>query len=100
MTQGRTQLPEWLRNPEPSRMTTGRRLSAWVDRQPRLRATRLAWWAWRSRSRWSERHPVLAAIFSFVFVGATASALVAISSSSTTHHEWASLQVNPLLGAG
>ncbi|MBO4207908.1 hypothetical protein [Micromonospora echinofusca] len=77
MTDGRTPLPEWLRNPEPPRMTVGRRVSAWVDGRPRLRAARRAWWARRSRTRWSERHPVPAAIISFVTVAATASVLVA-----------------------
>ncbi|SBT53363.1 hypothetical protein [Micromonospora auratinigra] len=72
----RVDLPDWMRNPEPPRRTPGRRLSDLVDSVPRLHAARRRLWAWRDRSRFGERHPVVAAIGSFVFVGVTATCLV------------------------
>lgn len=56
-----TQLPEWMRNPEPPRNTVGRRMASFVARQPALRAVRDAWRHWQGRRRWSERHPKTAA---------------------------------------
>ncbi|WP_320065311.1 hypothetical protein [Micromonospora sp. RTGN7] len=44
---------------------------------PALRAARRALWRWRDRSRFSERHPVVSAIVSFVVVAAVATTLVA-----------------------
>lgn len=72
----RVDLPEWMRNPEPPRRTLGRRLSEFVDGVPALRAARHGMWAWRDRSRFSERHPVVSAIASFVVVAAVATCLV------------------------
>ncbi|MEU8261081.1 hypothetical protein AB0C02_10755 [Micromonospora sp. NPDC048999] len=72
----RVDLPDWMRNPEPPRRTLGRRLSEFVDRVPALRAIRHRLWAWQGRSRFSERHPVVSAIASFVIVGVMATLLV------------------------
>ncbi|WP_405112516.1 hypothetical protein OG559_03875 [Micromonospora sp. NBC_01405] len=73
----RVDLPEWMRNPEPPRRTLGRRLSDLVDAAPGLREARRALWRWRERSRFSERHPVVSAIVSFVVVATVATILVA-----------------------
>ncbi|KKK05955.1 hypothetical protein [Micromonospora sp. HK10] len=72
----RVDLPDWMRNPEPARRTLGRRLSDLVDGVPALAATRRRLWAWRDRTRFSERRPVLSAIVSFVFVAVAATCLV------------------------
>ncbi|MFJ8685210.1 hypothetical protein [Micromonospora wenchangensis] len=72
----RVELPEWMRHPEPPRRTLGRRLSELVEAVPTLRRARLSLWRWRDRSRFSERHPVVAAIVSFVLVATLASLLV------------------------
>ncbi|MFE9690544.1 hypothetical protein [Micromonospora sp. NPDC005806] len=72
----RVDLPDWMRNPEPPRRTLGRRLSDLIDAVPALSATRRRLWAWRDRTRFSERHPVLSAIVSFVFVAVVATFLV------------------------
>ncbi|MCW3813435.1 hypothetical protein ONA91_03040 [Micromonospora sp. DR5-3] len=72
----RVDLPDWMRNPEPPRRTLGRRLSEFVDGVPALRAARHRLWAWRDRSRFSERHPVVSAIVSFVVVAVVATCLV------------------------
>lgn len=72
----RVDLPDWMRNPEPPRRTLGRRLSELVDGVPALAATRRRLWAWRDRTRFSERRPVLSAIVSFVFVAVVATCLV------------------------
>ncbi len=69
-------LPEWMRNPEPPRLTVGRRLELLVASLPALRTGRERWWRWRSRSRWADRHRVLADILSFAFVALTASVMV------------------------
>ncbi|MEV4492637.1 hypothetical protein AB0K04_21275 [Micromonospora coxensis] len=73
----RVDLPEWMRNPEPPRRTPGRLVSDLVDRAPGLRELRRAVWRWQAHRRFSERHPVLSAIVSFVFVAATATVLIA-----------------------
>ncbi|MFC8849340.1 MULTISPECIES: hypothetical protein [unclassified Micromonospora] len=73
----RVDLPEWMRNPPQPRPTLGRRLSDLVEAAPRLREARRAIWHWRDRSRFSERHPVVAAITSFVAVAVVATVLVA-----------------------
>lgn len=65
-----------MRNPEPPRRTLGRRLSELVDGVPALRSARRRIWAWRDRSRFSERHPVISAIVSFVVVAVVATVLV------------------------
>ncbi|MFU8850561.1 hypothetical protein ACNAW0_06215 [Micromonospora sp. SL1-18] len=72
----RVDLPEWMRNPEPPRRTIDRRLSEFIDGAPALRAARHRLWAWRDRSRFSERHPVLSAIVSFFVVWIVATCLV------------------------
>ncbi|MFI7429333.1 hypothetical protein ACIBPB_20285 [Micromonospora sp. NPDC049836] len=72
----RVDLPDWMRNPEPPRRTTGRRLSELVDGVPALHAARRRLWAWRDRTRFSERRPVLSAIVSFVLVAVVATCLV------------------------
>ena len=72
----RVDLPDWMRNPEPPRRTLGRRLSELVDGVPALAATRRRLWAWRDRTRFSERRPVLSAIVSIVFVAVVATCLV------------------------
>ncbi|MGK5444940.1 hypothetical protein ACSNN7_24365 [Micromonospora sp. URMC 105] len=73
----RVDLPEWMRNPEPPRRTPSRLLSELADRTPVLRELRRAMWRWRAHARFSERHPVLSAVVSFVFVAAAATVLVA-----------------------
>ncbi|MER5704248.1 hypothetical protein ABT023_20240 [Micromonospora sp. NPDC002296] len=73
----RVDLPEWMRNPEPPRRTLGRRLSDLVDATPGLREARRALWRRRERSRFSERHPAVSAIVSFVVVATVATILVA-----------------------
>ncbi|WP_433348307.1 hypothetical protein [Micromonospora sp. CA-111912] len=73
----RVDLPEWMRNPEPPRRTLGRRLSDLVDATPGLREARRTLWRWQERSRFSERHPVVSAIVSFVVVATVATILVA-----------------------
>lgn len=72
----RVDLPEWMRNPTPPRRTLGRRLSELVEQQPVLREARRSVWRWRDRTRWSESHPGLTAVVSFLVVAATATALV------------------------
>ena len=72
----RVDLPDWMRNPEPPRRTLGRRLSELVDGVPALRVARHRMWAWRDRSRFSDRHPVVSAIVSFVVVAVTATVLI------------------------
>jgi hypothetical protein len=72
----RVDLPEWMRNPEPPRRTLGRRLSDLVDGVPALAAARRRFWAWRDRTRFSERHPALSSIVSFVVVAVVATTLV------------------------
>ncbi|MEV1289997.1 hypothetical protein [Micromonospora sp. NPDC049679] len=76
-TRERVELPEWMRNPPPPRMTLGRRWSRWVSARPRLQAAREAWWAWRDRSRLSDRYPRATPVISFVIVAVTATVLVA-----------------------
>ncbi|WP_433286148.1 hypothetical protein [Micromonospora sp. CA-244673] len=86
----RVDLPEWMRNPEPPRRTLGRRLSDLVDGVPVLAATRRRLWAWRDRTRFSERHPALSAIVSFVVVAVVATVLVVGTLYllyKITHHE-------------
>lgn len=73
----RVDLPEWMRNPEPPRRTLGRRLSDLAVAVPVLSAGRRALWRWRDRSRFSERHPVVSAIVSFVVVAVVATLLIA-----------------------
>jgi hypothetical protein len=68
----RVDLPEWMRNPPPPKMTLRRRLSRYVESHPALRDIRRSWWRWCSRTRWAERHPVATAVFSFFFVLVTA----------------------------
>ncbi|MFG1655746.1 hypothetical protein ACGFIY_04380 [Micromonospora chersina] len=72
----RVDLPDWMRNPEPPRRTLGRRLSDLIDGVPALAAARRQLWAWRGRTRFSERHPVVSAIVSFVVVAVVATVLV------------------------
>ncbi|MEV4842494.1 hypothetical protein AB0K20_04630 [Micromonospora matsumotoense] len=72
----RVELPEWMRHPEPPRRTLGRRLSGLVEAVPALRQARRSLWRWRDRSRFSERHPVVAGITSFVLVATVATLLV------------------------
>ncbi|MEU4479621.1 hypothetical protein AB0F68_16415 [Micromonospora sp. NPDC023966] len=72
----RVDLPDWMRNPEPPRRTLGRRVSDFVDGVPALAAARRRLWAWRDRTRFSERHPVVSAITSFVVVAVVATTLV------------------------
>ncbi|WP_229401152.1 hypothetical protein [Micromonospora okii] len=66
-----------MRNPEPVRRTPAGRLMDLVEAVPVLRAARRALWRRRDRSRFSERHPVVSAIVSFVVVAAVATVLVA-----------------------
>ncbi|HEX5595174.1 MAG TPA: hypothetical protein VFX61_03990 [Micromonosporaceae bacterium] len=60
-----SQLPEWMRNPPPPRMTLGRRWSSWLERQPRLQAARRVWWRWRAQPTLSERYPTATPIVAF-----------------------------------
>ena len=73
----RVDLPGWMRNPEPPRRTIGRRLTELVQAVPVLRAARDVLWRWRDHERFSERHPVVSAIVSFVVVAVVATVLVA-----------------------
>ncbi|MEH0840824.1 hypothetical protein V6U81_00310 [Micromonospora sp. CPCC 205711] len=72
----RVDLPDWMRNPEPPRRTLGRRLSELVDAAPALRDARRAVWRWRDHTRFSEKHPVVSAIVSFIVVAVVATLLV------------------------
>ncbi|MEU0154840.1 MULTISPECIES: hypothetical protein [Micromonospora] len=86
----RVDLPEWMRNPEPPRRTLGRRLSDLVDGVPALAAARRRLWAWQGRTRFSERHPAVSAIVSFVVVAVVATVLVVGTLYllyKITHHE-------------
>jgi hypothetical protein len=51
-------IPEWVLDPPPPRLTVGRRWSRWVDRRPWLRAVRRGWWRWRDRRKLSDRFPI------------------------------------------
>ncbi|MGC5017803.1 hypothetical protein [Micromonospora sp. DT47] len=72
----RVDLPDWMRNPEPPRRTPGRLLSRLVEAVPALRDARRAVWRWRDRARFSDKHPVVSAIVSFVVVAVVATLLV------------------------
>ncbi|MCX4386045.1 hypothetical protein OG777_03775 [Micromonospora peucetia] len=72
----RVELPEWMREPTPPRLTIGRRVSELVERLPALREARLSLWRWRDRTRWSESHPRITAVVSFFVVAAVATVLV------------------------
>jgi hypothetical protein len=70
----RVDLPEWMRNPTPSRRTPGRLASELLDRLPMLREARRSLWRWRDRTRLTESHPVVTVV---VFL-ATATGTIAL----------------------
>ncbi|WP_244295828.1 hypothetical protein [Micromonospora orduensis] len=69
-------LPDWMRGPAPTRRTPTRLLDDLVERQRGLNAARRAWWRWRDRTRWSDSHPHVVAVVSFVFAAVVGTAAV------------------------
>jgi hypothetical protein len=53
----RSNLPEWMLNPPPPRLTLMQRLTAPLTRQPAWRALQQRWWRWQDRTRLHESHP-------------------------------------------
>ncbi|MBQ1016297.1 hypothetical protein KBX71_00270 [Micromonospora sp. D93] len=72
----RVDLPDWMRHPTPQRRTPARHVDDLIEGWPALRAARRAVWHWRGRRRWSESHPHLVAVLSFVVAAALGTALV------------------------
>ncbi|MFY1635122.1 hypothetical protein ACN27F_17920 [Solwaraspora sp. WMMB335] len=52
-------LPDWMRNPEPAKVTMGRQVTAAVLRLPGGPMVRRAWWRWQRRRRLHRRFPIL-----------------------------------------
>ncbi|SCL31987.1 hypothetical protein [Micromonospora inyonensis] len=52
-----SQLPDWMRDPPPARLTLGDRVTARLLRVPGAPRLRHAWWMWRDRQRLHQRFP-------------------------------------------
>ncbi|MFF5179135.1 hypothetical protein ACFY2Q_14045 [Micromonospora sp. NPDC000316] len=72
----RVDLPQWMRQPAPKRRTPARYVDDLLERWPALRTARRVVWHWRDRTRWSESHPNLVAVLSFVVAAVLGTALV------------------------
>ncbi|MEU0550311.1 hypothetical protein [Micromonospora sp. NPDC005979] len=72
----RVDLPQWMRNPTPKRRSPARYVDDLIERSPALRTARRAMWRRRDRARWSETHPHLVAVLSFIVAAVLGTALV------------------------
>ncbi|RAO34938.1 hypothetical protein PSN13_02708 [Micromonospora saelicesensis] len=72
----RVDLPQWMRQPTPTRRSPARYVDDLIEGWPALRTARRAVWHWRGRTRWSESHPNIVAVLSFVVAAVLGAALV------------------------
>jgi len=83
-------LPDWIRDPEPVRVTWRRRAMLAALRLPGGRAVRRAWWRWQRRQRLHRRFPILTALIAVPLAFVAIMALV-----SLVYWLWARIWVIP-----